>query len=430
MNISKEELKELSLKFHKNNFPGNGKIEIIPKVKIESILELSLAYTPGVAEVCKVILSGAPVEDYTIKNNLVAVVTDGSAILGLGNIGPLAGYPVMEGKSLLFKLFAGIDAIPILVNTQEVEKFVEVVSQISLTFGGINLEDISAPRCFEIEEKLAEKVDIPVFHDDQHGTAVVVLAGLINALKLVDKKFEEIKVVISGAGAAGIAIAKLLKEMNVPEIILVDSKGIIYKGRKEGMNPYKEEVAEYNINNLKGGIEEALKGADVFIGVSVAGLLNKKLIKKMAQDPVIFALANPVPEIMPDEAKEGGAKIVATGRSDFPNQINNVLGFPGIFRGLLDTGATRVTTSMKIAAAKAIASVVKEEELSEDYIIPSVFDIEVFAEEAEAVGKTAIEEGLAKIKREPGWIKENTLKILDFYRKFFATIFSLRKGES
>ncbi len=430
MNISKEELKELSLKFHKNNFPGNGKIEIIPKVKIESILELSLAYTPGVAEVCKVILSGAPVEDYTIKNNLVAVVTDGSAILGLGNIGPLAGYPVMEGKSLLFKLFAGIDAIPILVNTQEVEKFVEVVSQISLTFGGINLEDISAPRCFEIEEKLAEKVDIPVFHDDQHGTAVVVLAGLINALKLVDKKFEEIKVVISGAGAAGIAIAKLLKEMNVPEIILVDSKGIIYKGRKEGMNPYKEEVAEYNINNLKGGIEEALKGADVFIGVSVAGLLNKELIKKMAQDPVIFALANPVPEIMPDEAKEGGAKIVATGRSDFPNQINNVLGFPGIFRGLLDTGATRVTTSMKIAAAKAIASVVKEEELSEDYIIPSVFDIEVFAEEAEAVGKTAIEEGLAKIKREPGWIKENTLKILDFYRKFFATIFSLRKGES
>ncbi|AAL81150.1 NAD-dependent malic enzyme [Pyrococcus furiosus DSM 3638] len=428
--ITEEQRRKLAqdaLEYHRNNFPGNGKIEVIPKVPLRDFYDLSLAYTPGVAEPCKVIAKKGNYEDYTIIPNTVAVVTDGSAILGLGNIGVLAGMPVMEGKCVLFKALAGIDAFPILIDTQDVEKIVETIKLISKGFGGINLEDISAPRCFEIEMRLKRELDIPVFHDDQHGTAVVTLAGLINALKLVGKKFNEIKVAISGAGAAGIAIAKLLHHVGVKEILLVDRAGIIYEGRKENMNPYKEEVARFNIHGVQGDLAKAMEGADVFIGVSVGGIVKPWMIKKMADDPIVFAMANPIPEIMPEDAKKAGAKIVATGRSDYPNQINNVLGFPGIFRGALDVRATDITLNMNIAAAEAIASVVSDEELSEDYIIPSPLHPDVYPKEARAVAEQAIRDGVARRKLSGEWVEEHTRKLREFYAALIEPLNERRK---
>ncbi|MFA4640484.1 NAD(P)-dependent malic enzyme [Pyrococcus kukulkanii] len=423
-------MKEDALLYHKNNFPGNGKVEVIPKVRLKDFYDLSLAYTPGVAEVCRAILRGESVDDYTIIPNTVAVVTDGSAILGLGDIGVLAGMPVMEGKCVLFKALAGVDAFPVLIDTKDVDEIVRTVRLISKGFGGINLEDISAPRCFEIEERLKKELDIPVFHDDQHGTAVVTLAGLINALKIVGKRFEDIKVVISGAGAAGIAIAKVLHHVGVREILVVDRAGIIYEGRKENMNPYKEEVAKFNIHGVEGDLAKAMEGADVFIGVSVGGIVSRDMVRKMADDAIVFALANPVPEIMPDEAKEAGARIVATGRSDFPNQINNVLGFPGIFRGALDVRARDITLNMNIAAAKAIASCVSDEELSEDYIIPTPFHPDVYPKEARAVAEQAVKDGVARKKVSGEWVEEHTRKLRRFYEEAIAPVNERRKNFS
>ena len=423
-------MKEDALLYHRNNFPGNGKIEVIPKVRLKDFYDLSLAYTPGVAEVCRAILRGESVDDYTVIPNTVAVVTDGSAILGLGDIGVLAGMPVMEGKCVLFKALAGVDAFPVLIDTKDVDEIVRTVKLISKGFGGINLEDISAPRCFEIEERLKRELDIPVFHDDQHGTAVVTLAGLINALKIVGKRFEDIKVVISGAGAAGIAIAKVLHHVGVREILVVDRAGIIYEGRKENMNPYKEEVAKFNIHNVQGDLAKAMEGADVFIGVSVGGIVSRDMVRKMADDAIVFALANPVPEIMPDEAKEAGARIVATGRSDFPNQINNVLGFPGIFRGALDVRVRDITLNMNIAAAKAIASCVSDEELSEDYIIPTPFHPDVYPKEARAVAEQAVKDGVARKKVSGEWVEEHTRKLRRFYEEVIAPVNEKRKNFS
>ncbi|AIF70250.1 NAD-dependent malic enzyme 4 [Palaeococcus pacificus DY20341] len=432
MKISKEQRKNLkkdALEYHRNNFPGNGKIEVIPKVKLEDFYDLTLAYTPGVAEPCKAIHEGESYEDYTIIPNTVAVATDGSAILGLGDIGVLAGMPVMEGKCVLFKALAGIDAFPILIDSRDVDEIVDTLKLISKGFGGINLEDISAPRCFEIEERLKMELDIPVFHDDQHGTAVVTIAGLINALKLVGKKFGEIKVAMSGAGAAGIAIARLLHYMGVRDILMVDRHGIIYEGR-ENLNPYKEEVAKFNRENLSGSLANAMEGADVFIGVSVGGLVSGDMVAKMADDAIVFAMANPIPEIMPEEAKKAGARIVATGRSDYPNQINNVLGFPGIFRGALDVKARDITLQMNIAAAKAIASVVSDEELSEDYIIPSPLHPDVYPKEARAVAEQALKDGVARRKVSGEWIEIHTRRLREFYKTYIAPInFERRKWD-
>ncbi|MCD6154635.1 MAG: NADP-dependent malic enzyme [Candidatus Verstraetearchaeota archaeon] len=418
----RKRLKEDALLYHKNNFPGNGKIEVIPKVKLKDFYDLSLAYTPGVAEPCRTIANGEDYREYTIIPNTVAVVTDGTAILGLGDIGVLAGMPVMEGKCVLFKALAGVDAFPIPIDSKDIDEIVDTIKLIAKGFGGINLEDISAPRCFTIEERLKKELDIPVFHDDQHGTAVVTLAGLINALKIVGKKFTKIKVAISGAGAAGVAIAKLLHYVGVKEILVVDRAGIIYEGRKENMNPYKEEVTKFNLHDIQGDLAKAMEGADVFIGVSVAGIVSKEMVARMADDAIVFAMANPVPEIMPDDAKEAGARIAATGRSDFPNQINNVLGFPGIFRGALDVRASDITLNMNIAAAEAIASVVSEEELSEDYIIPTPLHPDVYPREARAVAEQAIKDGVARRKVSGEWVEGHTRKLRDFYQKYITPI--------
>lgn len=382
MNYSK-----LSLKLHKEN---QGKIEVVSKIKLENKEDLSIAYTPGVAEVCKEIYSEKDnVYKYTAKGNLIAVVTDGTAVLGLGDIGPEAAMPVMEGKAILFKEFAGVDAFPICLDTKDVDEMVETIKRIAPTFGGINLEDISAPRCIEIERRLRKELDIPVFHDDQHGTAIVVVAGLINALKLVKKELKNIKVVINGAGAAGGAIVNMLVNIGVENILICDSKGIIYKGSPNN-NWYKEELAKItNKENIKGFLKDAIIGSDVFIGVSQGNLLDEGMVRSMNKDGIIFALANPVPEIYPEEAKKAGAKIVATGRSDFPNQINNVLAFPGIFRGALDAKAKDINEEMKIAAAYAIANIVSEEELEENYIIPHALNKYVAYEVAKAVKKAS-----------------------------------------
>ena len=362
-----------------------GKIGVYSKIPLESDLDLSLAYTPGVAAVCMEIAGDkSKVYELTNKGNMVAIVTDGSAVLGLGDIGPEGSMPVMEGKSLLFKELAGIDAWPICVDVHEVDEIVMVVRSIAPTFGAINLEDIAAPKCFYIEDALQD-IGIPVFHDDQHGTAIVVLAGLINSLKVVGKKFEDIKVVFNGAGASGIACAKILLEMGVPDIILVDTRGAIYKGR-EGLTPVKEEIAlTTNPRSIKGDIREAVKGADVFVGLSVADVLDASDVSTMNTDAIVLAMANPVPEIMPDEAKRGGAKVVGTGRSDLPNQINNVLAFPGVLRGTLDVRADRITMSMKIAAARAIAGLISTP--TADEIIPHTLDSRVVPAVAEAVSK-------------------------------------------
>ncbi|TCO70026.1 NAD(P)-dependent malic enzyme [Marinisporobacter balticus] len=376
-----------------------GKITVESKVAVETRDDLSTAYTPGVAEPCRVIHKNPEaVYDYTSKGNLVAVVSDGTAVLGLGDIGPEASIPVMEGKSILFKTFADVDAFPICLKTKDVDEIVNTVKLLEPVFGGINLEDISAPRCFEIEARLKKELDIPVFHDDQHGTAIVTLAGLTNALKLANKKMEDIEVVINGSGSAGIAIAKILLSVGVKDIVICDSKGIIYEGL-ENLNWAKEEIAKItNKKKLKGTLADAIKNKDVFIGVSAPNSVTKEMVKSMNEKAIIFAMANPTPEIMPDDAKEAGAFVVGTGRSDFPNQVNNVLAFPGIFRGALDVRASEITEEMKVAAAYAIANVLKEEELSPDCVIPNALNKEISKVVAKAVAKVAIESGIARIK--------------------------------
>lgn len=387
--------KEFALKQHEK---WNGKIEVISRAKIETPEELAVAYTPGVAQPCIKISEDKDLSyKYTRRGNMVAVVTDGTAVLGLGDIGPEAGMPVMEGKCALFKTFADVDAFPLCLRSKEVDDIVKTVSLLAGSFGGVNLEDISAPRCFEIERKLKECCDIPVFHDDQHGTAVVTAAALINGLKVVGKKMDEIKVVTSGAGAAGIAIIKLLVSLGLKNVVMCDRHGAIYKGR-DFLNNEKAEMAEIcNQKMEKGTLAEVLKGADVFIGVSVPGTVTEEMVKSMAEKPILFTMANPVPEIMPDLAKKAGAAVVGTGRSDFPNQINNVLAFPGIFRGALDVRARDINDEMKVAAAYAIAGLVDEKELSEDYIIPTPFDKRVAKTVADAVAEAARKTGVARI---------------------------------
>lgn len=385
---------EESLKLHEKNI---GKIQVVSKVHVETRDDLSLAYTPGVAEPCKKIYENEEnVYKYTSKGNLVAVVTDGSAVLGLGDIGPKAGLPVMEGKAVLFKEFADVDAFPICLDTKNVDEIVQTVKMIAPGFGGINLEDIGAPRCFEVEKRLKEELDIPVFHDDQHGTAIVVLAGVINALKVVEKKIEDIKVVINGAGAAGTAIAKLLISSGVKNLIACDKVGILYRGIENVDDAKKELAKESNPDNIKGTLADALVGADVFIGVSAPGIVSKDMVKSMNKDAILFAMANPTPEIMPDEAKEAGAKVIGTGRSDFPNQINNVLAFPGIFKGALEVRAKEINEEMKIAAAYAIAEYIKDEELNENNVLPSALDKNVARKVSQAIVKAAIESGVSR----------------------------------
>ena len=386
---------EKSLDLHSEHC---GKVEVISKVQVTNKSELAMAYSPGVAEPCrKIHANPEDVFKYTAKGNLVAVVSDGTAVLGLGDIGPLAAMPVMEGKAILFKEFANVDAFPICLDTKDTEEIIETVKRLAPTFGGINLEDISAPRCFEIETRLKKELDIPVFHDDQHGTAIVVCAGLINALKVVKKEMKDIRVVINGAGSAGISICKLILQFGVGDVVLVDRQGALCPG-EEWMNPAQKAMAEItNKDKQTGPLKEIIKDKDVFIGVSAPNLVTAEMVQTMAKDPIIFAMANPTPEIMPEVAKEGGAKVVATGRSDFPNQINNVLVFPGIFRGALDVRAKEITEEMKIAAAKAIASLVTDEELKEDYIIPSPFDKRVCPAVAKEVGRVAREQGIARI---------------------------------
>ena len=384
-----------SLKLH---YALKGKIEVVARAAVDSKDALSLAYTPGVAQPCLEIQKDVDKSyELTRRWNTVAVVTDGTAVLGLGDIGPEAGMPVMEGKCVLFKAFGDVDAIPLCIRSKDVDDIVKTVTLLAGSFGGINLEDISAPRCFEIEKRLKESCDIPVFHDDQHGTAVITLAGLINALKVVGKKIEDIKIVTSGAGAAGIAIIKLLMSMGLKNVIMTDRKGAIYDGR-EDLNPIKQEMARItNFNKEKGTLADVIKGADVFIGVSAPGTLTADMVRTMAKDPIIFACANPTPEIWPDEAKAAGAAVVSTGRSDFPNQVNNVLCFPGIFRGALDVRASQITENMKIASAYALAGLVSDDELSADNILPKAFDPRVKDAVAKAAAEAARKDGVARI---------------------------------
>ncbi len=386
---------EESLKLHGE---WKGKIEVISRVPVKTKDDLSLAYTPGVAEPCLAIQKDVNKSyELTRRHNMCAVITDGSAVLGLGDIGPEAGMPVMEGKCVLFKSFGDVDAFPLCVKTKDVDEFVNTVALISGSFGGINLEDIAAPRCFEIERKLKERTDIPIFHDDQHGTAVITLAGLTNALKVVGKKKEDVKVVTSGAGAAAIAIVKLLLSAGFRHITMCDRKGAIYEGR-EGLNWIKEEMALVtNLEKKAGSLADMLVGADVFIGVSAPGTVTTEMVKTMNRDAIVFACANPTPEIFPDDAKAGGAAVISTGRSDFPNQINNVLAFPGIFRGTFDVRASDINEEMKMAAAKALADLISDEELSADYIIPYAFDPKVGPAVAKAVAQAAIDSGVARI---------------------------------
>lgn len=405
-------LRDDALEMHREN---QGKLEITPNVKVTNKQQLSLAYSPGVAEPCKEIHEDSrKVYEYTIKGNTVAVVTDGTAVLGLGNIGAEASIPVMEGKAALFKSFAGINGVPIALDTTDTQEIIKTVKLIAPNYGGINLEDISAPRCFEIEETLKKETNIPIFHDDQHGTAIVTMAGLINALKIVDKELTNIKVVLNGSGAAGIAIVKLLHAYGVNNMIMCDSKGAIYSGRNFGMNDTKTYVAKWtNKDKVEGSLEEVIKDADVFIGVSVADILTQDMVKTMADDPIIFAMANPNPEINPNEAKQAGAKVVGTGRSDFPNQINNVLAFPGLFRGALDVEATHINEDMKKAAVEAIVHLIDENELHPDYCIPGPFDKRVAPSVAKNVAKAAMESGVARIKIDAQEIFDKTMKLTD-----------------
>ncbi|MEK4030400.1 malic enzyme-like NAD(P)-binding protein [Pseudobacillus sp. FSL P4-0506] len=388
-------LKQEALEIHRSH---QGKLETKAKLNVKNLKDLSLVYSPGVAEPCLAIQANSEkIYDYTMKANTVAVISDGTSVLGLGDIGADASLPVMEGKAILLKNFAGVDAFPLCLDTKDPEEVIKTVKLLTSSFGGINLEDIKAPHCFFIEQRLKAELDIPVFHDDQHGTAIVTLAGLINALKLVNKTFDEIKIVINGAGAAGIAIAKLLNNFGVKEIIMCDTKGAIYQGRPCGMNPIKKDVASFtNAKKAEGPLEEIVKNSDVFIGVSAPGVLTPEMVRTMERDPIVFAMANPNPEITPAEAKAAGVAVIGTGRSDFPNQVNNVLAFPGIFRGALDTRASDINEKMKAAAAYAIASLVSEQELSADYIIPSPFDARVAPEVAAAVAQAAISSGIAR----------------------------------
>jgi len=399
--IQKDRVNEMDLMKKSMEMHGQykGKLEIGSKVPLVDSYDLSLAYSPGVAAPClEIEKNRLSVYDYTIKGNLVAVVTDGTAVLGLGDIGPEAALPVMEGKALLLKRFSNVDAVPICLDTKDVDEIVRTVKCIAPTFGAINLEDISAPRCFEIEDRLRQECNIPVFHDDQHGTAIVVGAGLKNALKIVNKDIEHLKIVINGAGAAGIAILRILLDQGYKNIVMCDSTGIIYKGRANGMNPIKENIAQLtNHQNLQGNLDDALVGADVFIGVSVANLLTKEHIVSMNNDPIVFALANPNPEITYENAKKWGVRIIGTGRSDYPNQVNNVLAFPGIFKGALEVRATDINEDMKIAAVEAIASLVAEEELCEEFIIPKAMDERVALAVAKAVGEAAIKTGVSEL---------------------------------
>ena len=390
MNYSEE-----SLKMHETY---RGKIEVVSKVKIQSRDDLSIAYTPGVAEPCRRIHADEKnVYKYTAKGNLVAVVTDGTAVLGLGDIGPKAALPVMEGKAILFKEFADVDAFPICLDTKDVDEIIKAVKLIAPGFGGINLEDIGAPRCFEIEERLKKELDIPVFHDDQHGTAIIVLAGIINALKVVNKRITDVKVVVNGAGAAGTAITKLLLSSGVKNLIACDKFGILYRGM-ENVDDAKNELSKLtNPDNVQGSLADALVGADIFIGVSAPGIVSQAMVSSMNKDSILFAMANPTPEIMPDKAKAAGARVIGTGRSDFPNQVNNVLAFPGIFRGALDVRAKEINEEMKLAAAYAISSMVKDADLNENNILPNALDKTVVVNIAEAIKKAARETGVAQI---------------------------------
>lgn len=403
-------LRDEALKMHKEK---QGKIGVYSKVKVQNSTDLSLAYSPGVAEPClEIYKDESKVYDYTMKGNLVGIISDGTAVLGLGNIGPKAAMPVMEGKALLFKSFAEIDAFPICLNTNNPDKIVEVVKLLEPNFGGINLEDIAAPQCFEIEERLRKSCDIPVFHDDQHGTAIVTIAGLINALKLTNKKIEDVQIVVNGAGAAGIAIVKLLLHMHVKNVILCDTKGIVYEQRPIGMNALKEEIARItNIEQKRGTLAEALIDADVFIGVSAAGVVDEDMVRSMNHNPIIFALANPTPEIMPNKAKIAGALVVGTGRSDFPNQVNNVLAFPGVFRGALDVQAKEINEEMKLAAVYAIADLISEEELHVNYVIPNPFDPRVVPHVAYAVARAAVETGVSRKNISMSEIKNNLFRL-------------------
>lgn len=406
-NVDKE-----ALALHKTN---RGKLEVRSKVPLETAKDLTLAYTPGVAAPCLEINADFDkIYDYTNRGNLVAVVTNGTAVLGLGDIGAGAGLPVMEGKAILFKGFAGVDAIPICLDTKSVPEIIKTIQLMAPTFGGINLEDIKAPECFDIEQALKDSVDIPVFHDDQHGTAIVVAAALINALRLVGKKFEDIKVVVNGAGAAGMAITYLIQKMGARDVLLCDSTGAIYEGRGKGMNPYKDQIAAVtNFDKEAGQLVDVIHGADVFIGVSKGNLLTQEMVRMMNKDAIILAMANPTPEIMPDLAKAAGARVVATGRSDFPNQVNNLLAFPGIFRGALDVRATDVNEEMKIAAAYAIASLVSDDELNEEHVITTPFDERVAPTVAAAVAKAAQESGIARnMKITPEQVAQHTRDLL------------------
>ena len=391
MDYAKESLKK--------HYEWRGKLEVTPRAAVDTSEALSLAYTPGVAEPCLEIQKDINKSyELTRRWNTVAVVTDGTAVLGLGDIGPEAGMPVMEGKCVLFKAFGGVDAIPLCIRSKDVDTIVETVALLAGSFGGVNLEDISAPRCFEIERKLKERCDIPIFHDDQHGTAVITLAGLTNALKIVGKKMEDIRIVVNGAGSAAIAITKLLISAGARDVTLCDRKGAIYEGRKEGMNPVKEEMSKItNPEKKAGSLADMMVGADVFIGVSAPGVVTTDMIRTMNRDAIVFACANPTPEIFPDDAKAGGARIVSTGRSDFPNQINNVLAFPGIFRGALDARASDINDAMKIAASRALAELISDEDLNENYIIPAAFDPRVKDSVAKAVYEAAKESGVAGI---------------------------------
>lgn len=403
---------EEALALHKEHA---GKLEVSSKVPLASSKDLTLAYTPGVAAPCLEIQKDfSKIYDYTTKGNMVAVVTNGTAVLGLGDIGAGAGLPVMEGKAILFKGFAGVDAVPICLDTKSVDEIVKTIQLMAPSFGGINLEDIKAPECFDIESALKESVDIPVFHDDQHGTAIVVSSALINALRLVGKKFEDVKIVVNGAGAAGMAITRLLQRMGAKDILLCDSTGAIFEGRAKGMNPYKDKIAAItNKNHQEGQLADVIKGADVFVGVSKAGLLTEEMVGTMNKDAIVMAMANPTPEILPDLAKKAGARVVCTGRSDFPNQVNNLLAFPGVFRGALDVRAKDINEEMKVAAAYAIASLIDEKDLKEDHVITDPFDARVAPAVASAVAKTAIESGVAQRKDiTPDQVAEHTKQLM------------------
>lgn len=420
--------RELALEYHAL---AHGKIQVVSKVPVEGQEDLALAYTPGVAEPCREIAHDpSKVFEYTNRGNMVAIVTDGSAVLGMGDIGPQAGLPVMEGKAILFKMFGGVDAFPICLGTQDPDLIVQTVKLLEPSFGGINLEDVSAPRAFQIEHALKEKLAIPVFNDDQHGTSIVVGAALLNALRFSGKSAQNVRVVFNGAGAAAIATAKLLKELGVEQITLVDRAGILYAGREQGMNPYKVEVAAWtNREGRRGDLQAALNGADVFIGVSAAGALTMEMMRGMNPDPIVFAMANPVPEIWPVHALEAGAQIVGTGRSDFPNQINNVLGFPGVMRGALDTRARDINDAMKIAAAKALAGLISDAELRDDYIIPPPMDWRVAPTVAAAVADAAVSSGVAQVIVEPEWVADHCRILVDQYRQLMSQLAPDAKGD-